>query len=507
MADWSKSKTTLVLILILATAIFFRFYHIKETPPGLYPDEAVNGVNALTANRDHDWKIFYTENNGREGLFMNLQSISIRFFGAEPWALRVVSGVFGVLTVLGLFFLVRLLWGRRAGLVASYLIAVSFWAVNFSRIGFRAIMLPFILIWTFYFLWLGILKKNIWLAGLAGFIYGLGFHTYISWRLSPFLVIILFLCLLAGKKFDRRFILKAGIIFVLLSIIAAAPLLWYFTNNKADFLGRASEVSIFTAASPSQALLGSIIKTLGMFNILGDGNWRHNFSGRPELFWPVGIGFLAGWLYLIKKPEKNEAGSKITNYFPIFWLLILLTPNFLAPEGAPHALRALGAMPAAFIITTLGMLWIYDTFKNRFRQPKLWAIIFLIFVGVWEGTTYFVFWANKPEVASNFEQRLTDIGRYLKNENQLTAKYVIVNDNALLVGNVPIQAQPIIFLNFGAKNITYLKASDLKLLPPRLTNAIIVPTKKDPAIITQLLNKYPQADLKDLNTFEIIEIK
>ena len=82
---------------------------------------------------------------------MNLQSISVNYFGAYPWALRIVSGIFGVLTVLGLFLLTRVLWGDRIALLSSYLMAISFWAVNFSRIGFRAIMLPFVLVWAFYF--------------------------------------------------------------------------------------------------------------------------------------------------------------------------------------------------------------------------------------------------------------------------------------------------------------------------------------------------------------------
>ena len=111
-----KTKIALVLVVLIIGA-FFRFYRIAEIPPGLYPDEAVNGNNAVEALHNTNfsaedgpsfgWKIFYPDNNGREGLFINLQSISIKFFGAEPWALRVASALFGTLTVLGLYLLTK----------------------------------------------------------------------------------------------------------------------------------------------------------------------------------------------------------------------------------------------------------------------------------------------------------------------------------------------------------------------------------------------------------------
>ena len=89
----------------LPPKIFFRFWHITDTPPGLYPDEAMNGNNAAQALETGAFRVFYAENNGREGLFINLQAISLWLFGHEPWALRVVSAILGTITVLGIYLL------------------------------------------------------------------------------------------------------------------------------------------------------------------------------------------------------------------------------------------------------------------------------------------------------------------------------------------------------------------------------------------------------------------
>ena len=100
-----KKHKLIILILIIGLGIFFRFFRLNETPLGLYPDEAMNGNNALEAQATGDYKSFYPENNGREGFFINMQGISLALFGNEPWALRGVSGVMGTLTIFGVFLL------------------------------------------------------------------------------------------------------------------------------------------------------------------------------------------------------------------------------------------------------------------------------------------------------------------------------------------------------------------------------------------------------------------
>ena len=96
-----RSAVWFWLILILVIATFFRLWQIQTIPPGLYPDEAMNGNNALEALDTGDFKVFYSENNGREGLFINIQAIFLWLFGNKPWVLRLPSVIFGLFTVLG----------------------------------------------------------------------------------------------------------------------------------------------------------------------------------------------------------------------------------------------------------------------------------------------------------------------------------------------------------------------------------------------------------------------
>ncbi len=56
----------LILAAIILVAAFLRVYKLDTIPPGLWPDEALNGTQAL----EEPFKLFYPENNGREGLIM-----------------------------------------------------------------------------------------------------------------------------------------------------------------------------------------------------------------------------------------------------------------------------------------------------------------------------------------------------------------------------------------------------------------------------------------------------
>ena len=187
-----KQKIYLVFVLIIILAIFFRFWQINKAPLGLYPDEAINANDAITS----PGKVFYPENNGREGLFINLVYLFFSLFGISITTLRIVPAIFGSLTVLGTFLLTKELFFNHQkrdliALLSSFFLAVSFWHINFSRIAFRAVLLPFCLVFTFYFLLRAkrVFNQNkktgLLFASIGGMFYGLGFYTYIPVRLSP----------------------------------------------------------------------------------------------------------------------------------------------------------------------------------------------------------------------------------------------------------------------------------------------------------------------------------
>ncbi len=512
------NKTEVIfLLIILIIAAFFRLWQLDSIPPGLYPDVAINGNEALESLKTGNFKVFYPENNGREGLWMWLLALSFSIFGPSIWAIKIVAAIVGILTVLGLFLLTKELFSSSSrvqalpvALLSSFFLAISFWHTNFSRIGFRAILVPFVLVFGFYFLFKGFREKKVHVPIFAGLFFGLGFYTYISYR---FIVILLPLILIfwwfiyQKQNLKKQFLLAVSYLF-LSALIVALPLGIYFLQNPRNFIGRAAPVSVFATKNPLKEFGKSLILHLGMFNFYGDPNWRHNFSGSPMLFWPMGILFLIGLFYSI----KNLAESSLLHsneLFAVFgflvsWWLIMLLPGILTHEGIPHALRTIGVIPPVCIFAGLAGWKIYLWFDKNTKNKKLLlitAISFLLMAGIVEFDKYFNKWGKNPEVKGAFSADYLEIGNYLNSLPPEIPKYVIVNVSGVPVpypNGIPMPAQTAMFIErikYKEIQSTYLLPNDLEKIKIDQGPAIIILLAKDEGLLNNLIQKFPSGKI------------
>ncbi len=287
--DISIRTYIILAVLVVFAALFIRSYHLSTLPPGVYPDESVNGIDAVAANAAHHWKVFYENNNGREGLFMNLIALSFSLFGISVVTLKMWSVLFGTLTVLGMILLGEELFAsRRAGIIAGFITATTFWAINFSRISFRAVMLPFVLVFTVFFLIRGIQKKKIIDYVFAGLFFGLGVHTYIAFRIAPLILIALLAAFIISRKRFFATHWKEILAFSAAAAIVALPMLFDFYHHPDHFSGRTNQVSVFNPDVNQGHLLLTLGKSFGLsfagLTFFGDQNWRHNLPPWPEIF-------------------------------------------------------------------------------------------------------------------------------------------------------------------------------------------------------------------------------
>lgn len=495
-----KLKKKHLLLAVILLAIFFRFWKMGDVPPGLYPDVAVNGTDAINANETLNYQLFYPNNNGREGLFINLIAASFKIFGVGIWQLKLIGILAGILTVYGIYLLTKEIFEEKIALLASLFAATSFWAVNFSRIGFRAIMVPLILVFSFYFLLKNLKKdkKSIWDFLIAGAIFGLGFHTYISFRIAPLILIIILGYLLINNFSIIKKYWKGIALFAIACTLIVLPILAYFMTNSQDAAERTGQVSIFNPEVNKGNFPLTLTKTtglsLGMFNFYGDPNWRHNFPGLPNLNIIVGIFFLIGIFFLFKQffsknEEKQVLGNKFAPVFLISWLLIMLIPAILTEEGMPHSLRAIGSQIPAFIIAGLGAYSIYLYLKQKNKNLAKKTLILIPVIIILDFIVYFQVWAKKPEVIDQFTSRFVEISKYMNTLPASKSKYVIVNEPGVMVNGFPVQAQTIKMLTYKKSNIIFLDENNIeKINFPN--NSVLVPLREKEKM-KELINKNP----------------
>ena len=364
---------------ILAGA--FRFYALGHAPPGLYHDEAFNGLDALGVLAG-DRPIYFPANNGREPMYIYLVAVAVGLLGPSPLAVRLPAAIAGTLTIPATYWMVHQLWGRRAGLLAAAIMAITLWPVHLSRTGFRAVLLPL-------FVALGIgLATRAWRSGgrrdwvVAGAAWGLASYTYLAVRFAPvvFLLVVLFLLVFrrieAGPFLLPR--LSNGAVWATVGFaLAVAPLAIYTLGNWDVVMGRPGGVSIFepgiNRGDLPGALVNNTLKAFGMFVWQGDRIPRHNVPYRPVFDLPMAAAFVAGLVVIVR-----QARYRIAAMFVLIWLGVMLMPTILA-EDTPHFLRAAGVLPVAAVFPALGLApdsinrgldWLEEKIRHRSSETQ-----------------------------------------------------------------------------------------------------------------------------------------
>ena len=434
----AKPKRTIdprtILLLIVLLAAFLRIWQISTVPAGLHPDEALNGNVARQALETGRFAVFYPENFGSEGLYINVTAASIGVFGSTKWALRIVPAVFGILTGWGICMLGDEMFTPPIGLIAAFFTATSFWHLNFSRIATRAVSAPCFLVWAMFFLLAAFRRRSLAWYAIAGAIYGLGFHTYLAYRITPLLV--------AGVLayfYLRTRTWKPIALFSLCAALMALPLALYLLSTPEAMSSRTSQVSVLHSQHPAADVASNVWKTAAMFFLSGDENWRHNYDSRPEILWPVAIFLVIGL-----------AGAKrFPNFLALAWLVLAAVPEVLSSEGIPHAYRAILMIPPLFLLAAAGAVRSYYWLENRIPVRIVIATgcalaAFLAF-DAWR--TYFDLWAADPRVADAFMTNTSALADRINTIPREVPKIVAVAvRDAVSVNGVGLSAQPIMFL-------------------------------------------------------------
>mgnify|MGYP001567824333 CR=1 FL=1 len=514
-----KTLIFLFIILILVIAGFFRFWQLEALPPGIWPDEAAYANDAVESLKTGNFKVFYPDNHGREGLFMWSLAFSFSVFGVSILSFKIIPALIGLLTVLGQYLLSSEIFRsfkfeekkvQIISLLSAFFLAISFWHINFSRIGFRAILAPLILVFSFYFLFRALRTRRFLDFLLAGLIFGLGFYTYISFRLAVIVLafILVFWIFIARKEsWTKKYVLS--VIFLLLTIfIVALPMGIYFLENPQDFAFRAKGVSIFEQDNPLKVFFKNLGLHFLMFNFRGDLNWRHNFSGFPQLSPLIGIFFLIGLFWLLFKVlfafKDNQARLEKTgvSLFVLFWLLALLLPSVLTTEGIPHALRSIGVIPAAYLISGLGAYLLYEWEKKHLNinTLKRLSYLLLILMAVSSFHLYFIAWAKNPKLEEAFTVRFIEVGNELNNFPQITRKYVVKSE-----GDLPTEVSKFIQATKNREDAVYIEPQDLETMNFE-SGDFVFTMNKELNILDPLLQRFPEGNLTEKEQIWIFEI-
>ncbi len=397
-----KHKVLLIAIVVLAFVL--RIYQVAAIPPALSWDEVSIGYNAysiLKVGKDEHGKflpvdVFAGYGDYKPPLTIYLTVPSIAIFGLNEFSVRLPSVLFGTLTVLLTFFLVKELFGLSTiydprSTIAALLLTISPWHIQLSRGGFEANIATFFIALgvcfvakarnnSRYLLWC-------WLPFVAG-IYTFNSARYVGPLLGAGLLVWIFPTI---KKHWKQTLLGMALALVLLM-----PIVPHLVSKEARL--RFAEVNIFSdvgivetanarIAHDKNKLVAGVVdnRRLGYAReylkhffdnlepnflfIHGDGNPKFSIQDVGQLylieapllilgiFWVFTMSPSIGWLFA-------------------YWVIVSLIPAGVARE-TPHALRIENSLPVWQMWVAFGIMYVVSVVKKRsWKRVVVGVLIF-----------------------------------------------------------------------------------------------------------------------------------
>ena len=388
------------LLVVVVLAGILRFANLTGFPPALISDEVAIGYNAysiLKTGKD-EYGIRYpltfrSFDDYKMPVDVYMIAGSMQLFGPMDFSVRFPSALFGTLTVLLTYFLVRELWrqdGHAYGLAASFLLAVSPWSVLFSRAGYGSNVAVFFSVAGVYLALCGFRRG--WLLVLSSIAFSLSIWSYHSFRIFIPLMLVGLAVLYSKKLIHQK-------IPVIVAVVLAGIMLFPLVQKTFSIEGRMRAIGVSAFANPDDIkrtismTLWDKVHGLDAFALLHNRRIQYTETFLRGYFSHFDLNFL----FLDKSIERYRApGVGLMYLFELPFLFIGLYQLFrtwspesgvivwwlvTAPVAAaftlqfPHPGRAETFLPAFQIITAVGIIEAVRKAASKWKYMLLVAII------------------------------------------------------------------------------------------------------------------------------------
>lgn len=396
----SKIKSSYLLTAIVILGVLLRFWQLGSVPISPDWDEVALGYDAysfIQTGRDEYGKflptILRSFDDYKPALYAYLIIPFIFLFDLSVLAVRLPSAIIGTLTIIAVYFLVKEITKRKdISLMTAFLLAISPWHIQFSRIAFESNVGLGLNIFAALFFIKGITSPK--LLMLSTFFAALSLYVYQSEKVFTPILMLVLIIIYHKELFalSKKYLVYAFII----GVITISPLVITMLLDSNTLL-RAKGTSIF---QDQTVLLQENVKRLDSDHERGDIlglildnrrivyakliisgylshynlNWllggdiaRHHAPGMGLLYY-FEIPFLLAGIYLLAMGKLNKKTKAV--FFA--WFLIAPLPASIT-TGVPHAVRTLNFLPTFQFFTAIGLLAVYAWMQNsKMFTKKYW---------------------------------------------------------------------------------------------------------------------------------------
>ena len=367
-----KKSPSFFLVIILILTFLLRVIFLGTIPNGFFTDEASNAYDAysiLHTLKDQYGEFlpwyFKSANDYREGLYMYLMVPFIKIFGLNPFGARITSAVIGTLTVFIVYHLAKEIFNQKIGLLSALFLAILPWHIHFSRVTFRAILVPCLFCLSL-FLFFKSFKQPKWLI-VSSALFAISIYTYNSARVFIPLFMVGLAIIYWEHLWKNKYYTFWG--FLAFSVVFIPQLIYQLSPEG---MARANTVGIQTDFNKIISDYFSYFDPDFLF-LKGDPSPRHKINNMGGLYAFQIPLLLLGLLLLIKEKTSSK--------WMLYWWLILypIPAAFISPDSA---VRTLVGTPLFAIISGYAVGEMTDFFKGIWKQIITFLLIAVMFANL-----------------------------------------------------------------------------------------------------------------------------
>ncbi|MDO8269619.1 MAG: glycosyltransferase family 39 protein [Candidatus Levybacteria bacterium] len=386
---------------------------LSAFPNGFARDEAYLGYNAfsiLQTGRDINGNflpLFIESFLYTPAGYAYLTIPFIKLFGLNIFSIRIVSAIFGALTIPLMFLLVRSLFNIEnkvdytrkfvitIGILSSLFLAISPWHINLSRTASVTTVVVFLIMLATVFLSTWLVKPEKKFIIIAYFLYTFSLFFYIApYSFIPFFILLFFVI------YKRKIHLKK--IFLVLFFLMIVPIIVTYTNSNFSLRVKSLSLTnhaiipiILTENASRDGVVGikpfvsrifhnkvTVLSDLYITNYAKHLSYDFLFNdeGFPDryripetgLFYPIFAVFIVMGIFILFKKENKAS------WFLLGWILISPIGSSFANDDVPNAQRILFMLPPLIIFASVGFAVLILNLNSIIRKVLV-VIVFLIF--------------------------------------------------------------------------------------------------------------------------------
>ena len=430
-----EHKWEIATVLGLFTlALFLRIYKLEQIPYPMLKDEAWVGREAQYILNGNFSNLFQPGWQVDPLLNSAPMALSISIFGNTIFGIRLAPVLMGALTVVLLYLLTRSMFDELTAFLAALCLAAIPPHIHFSRMGVSNITVAF---WACFVFWLtyraiqkGRMTDYLW----AGLVTGLPLYSYLGSRLMSAIGAAMILFSILTQRGYLRAQWKNLLAYGVILSITVAPTLYISYMHPETFIARFHSDNIFSNhwlisepvnswRSMAAALLDQFYRSTMVF--VSHPAWGGFYNSPKPFLLPVaavllvfGVGYSA-----VRLRELRYTLVQVW-----FWSIVIIGSTIFAI--APNAERMVGGLPAAALLSAIGLARIIELLKlMKLASPRALnglAAGVMILASLQNGFYYLVEYQQTRVFAHPYEEFETETSLYAKNLGAEYRVYMLI---------------------------------------------------------------------------------